>query len=186
MPMIPAQMDADRALVPRKRSPDRKKRDREARVARRGTKKAQILSLFTNGVIEIQDLAEMTDSKASYVASVLQENGLLSGYFDLYTHSAHAMNVYSKFFSGRLGFRDEETARNSVDILDEYYRQFRRDQDRAGQHHALTVALTMLDRARWCGKKKEAKIFHRWLVERLNEDMASTSQAPSARNQSAH
>ena len=34
------------------------------------------------------------------------------------------MNVYSKFFAGKLGYKDEETARKSVAHIDHYYRQF--------------------------------------------------------------
>jgi hypothetical protein len=37
-------------------------------------------------------------ARPSYVASVLQKSGLMSGYFDLYTTTAHPMNIYSKFF----------------------------------------------------------------------------------------
>ena len=47
------------------------------------------------------------------------------------------MNVYSKFFAGKLGFRDEEAARESVGLIDTLYRQFGLAGDRAGQHHAL-------------------------------------------------
>lgn len=182
MPMIPAQMDPDRAHFPQKRPT---KKQTPVRTRER-TKKAQILSLYSNGITEIPDLAQMTDARPSYVASVLQASGLLSGYFDLYTHSVHPMNVYSKFFSGRLGFRDERTARESVEILARYYDDFQRVKDRAGQHHALSVALTMFDRARWCGKRREAEVFRVWLTGKLNEDEASTSQVPSEKNRSSH
>jgi hypothetical protein len=78
----------------------------------------------------------------------LQESELLSGYFDLYTSSAQPMNVYSKFFAQKQGYKDEATARHSVEILDRYYRQFALAEDRAGQHHTLLLALTLFDRAR--------------------------------------
>src|SRR5215475_1512062 len=84
--------------------------------ARRISKKDQIISLYTSGIGEVEDLAMITGSRPSYVASVLQESGLLTGYFDLYTTSAHPMNVYSKFFAGRLGFKDEAAARASVEV----------------------------------------------------------------------
>jgi hypothetical protein len=100
---------------------------------------------------------------------VLQESGLMTGYFDLYTTSAHPMNVYSKFFAKKLGFKDEERAYTSVDIIDRLYRQFELASDRAGQHHALVMALTMFDRARWTGKEREADIFRQWLMARLDE-----------------
>jgi hypothetical protein len=100
---------------------------------------------------------------------VLQESGLVKGYFDLYTSSAHPMNVYSKFFANKLGFKDEEKARESVELIDRLYHQFEYAQDRAGQHHALSMALVMFDRARWTGKGREADIFRHWLLARLNE-----------------
>jgi hypothetical protein len=133
------------------------------------TKKDQIISLYLAGITEVEDLAMITKARPSYVASVLQESELLSGYFDLYTTSAHPMNVYSKFFAKKLGYKDEETARRSVTVIDNYYRQFELAGDRAGQHHALLMALTMFDRARWTNKDRAADIFCRWLADRLSE-----------------
>ena len=147
-----------------KREPDRKDKR-----ARRVSRKDQIISLYTSGISEVEDLAMITGSRPSYVANVLQESGLMTGYFDLYTTSAHPMNVYSKFFAKRLGFKDEETAYTSVDIIDRLYRQFELASDRAGEHHALVMALTMFDRARWTGKEREADIFRQWLMARLSE-----------------
>jgi hypothetical protein len=135
----------------------------------RVSKKEQILSLFTSGINEVEDLAMITGSRPSYVGSVLHEAGLKTGYFDLYTSTAHPMNVYSKFFANRLGFKNEEAARQSVEIIDTLYRQFELAGDRAGQHHALTMALVMFDRARWTRKGAEADIFRQWLIECLDE-----------------
>ena len=81
------------------------------------------------------------------MAGVLEGAEHAPGYFDLYTSTAKPMNVYSKFFAGKLGFRDEAAARQSVGLIDELYRQFGLAGDRAGQHHALLMALTMFDRA---------------------------------------
>lgn len=139
------------------------------RRTRRVSKKDQILALYVSGMSEVEDLAIITGARPSYVGSVLQEAGLISGYFDLYTSSAHPMNVYSKFFAGKLGFKDEEAAMASIELIDRLYGQFEFAQDRAGQHHALTMALTMFDRARWTGKGREADIFRRWLIARLEE-----------------
>jgi hypothetical protein len=151
--------------------------DREEKPSRRVTRKDQIISLYTSGIGDVEDLAMITGARPSYVASVLQESGLMTGYFDLYTTSAHPMNVYSKFFAKRLGFKDEETARQSVDIIDRLYRQFELAGDRAGQHHALTMALVMFDRARWTGKGREADIFRQWLMARLSEaDLTETDE----------
>jgi hypothetical protein len=135
----------------------------------RVSKKDQILSLFMSGITEVEDLAMITGSRPSYVGATLQDAGLKTGYFDLYTSSAHPMNVYSKFFAGQLGFRDEETARESVRVLERLHGQFGLAGDRAGQHHALAMALTMYDRARWTGKTAEANIFREWLIGNLEE-----------------
>lgn len=155
-------------------SKQKRELDRENTRARRVSKKDQIISLYTSGISEVEDLAMITGSRPSYVANVLQESGLMTGYFDLYTTSAHPMNVYSKFFAKRLGFKDEETASASIDIIDRLYRQFELASDRAGQHHALVMAMTMFDRARWTGKEREADIFRNWLLARLSE--AETSE----------
>jgi hypothetical protein len=133
------------------------------------SRKDQIIALYLSGMNEIEDLAIITGARPSYVGSILQESGLVKGYFDLYTSTAHPMNVYSKFFAGKLGFKDEETARESVELIDRLYHQFEYAQDRAGQHHALSMALVMFDRARWTGKGREADIFRQWLLAQLNE-----------------
>ena len=132
---------------------------------RRISKKDQIIALYTSGLGSLEDISILTSARPGYVASVLQEAGLMSGYFDLYTTTAHPMNVYSKFFAGKLGFKDEETALSSVDLIDRFYHQFDIAGDRAGQHHALMLGLTMFNRARWTGKGLEADIFRRWLLE---------------------
>lgn len=133
------------------------------------SRKDQIISLFLSGMGEVEDIAVITGARPSYVGSVLQEAGLNSGYFDLYTSTSHPQNIYSKFFAGKLGFKDEATARDSVGVIEHLYRQFELAGDRAGQHHALSMALTMFDRARWTGKGREAEIFRQWLMERLAE-----------------
>jgi hypothetical protein len=134
---------------------------------RRVSRKDQILALYLTGITEVGDLALITNARPSYVGSVLNEAGLETGYFDLYTSTAHPMNVYSKFFANKLGFKDEDTARQSVELIDHLYRQFELAQDRAGQHHALMMGLTMFDRARWTGKGREADIFRHWLMTQL-------------------
>lgn len=142
------------------------------------TKKQQILSLFSSGIHDIAELALLTQSRPSYVASVLQAQGRLTGYFDLYTNSSHPMNIYSKFFSGRLGFKDEPTAQESVRFIDRLYRQFEKVKDRAGQHHALGVALTLCNRARWSGKLREAAVFREWIVSHLVDPVQAVGDAP--------
>ena len=137
------------------------------------SKKDQIVALYLSGVETVEELALLTQSRPSYVGTVLQEAGLGPGYFDLYTSTSHPMNVYSKYFAGQLGYRDLETARRSVDLIDRRFRQFGLAGDRAGQHHALLMALTMFDRARWTDKPDEAEPFRQWLVAHLTGDEPS-------------
>src|SRR5215213_9600421 len=132
------------------------------------SKKDMILSLYKSGTTDIETIATLTGAKPSYIGSVLHREGLIDNYFDLYTSTAYPMNVYSKYFLGKLGFKDVLAARRSVRNLEEIYRQFEDKQDRAGQHHALEMGLTMLDRARWTGKLEEAEVYRRWLVSKLN------------------
>ena len=141
------------------------------------SKKDQIVSLFLSGMGEIEDIAVITGARPSYVATVLQEAGLHTGYFDLYTSTAQPQNIYSKFFAGKLGFKDVETAADSIGLIDRLYRQFEFAGDRAGQHHALTMALTMFDRARWTGKGREAEVFLNWLTARLGEAALDLEEA---------
>lgn len=136
------------------------------------TKKDMILSLFKNGTKEVEAIAAVSGAKPSYVGSVLQKEGLIDNYFDLYTSTAHPQNVYSKHFRGKLGFKDVLTAKRSVRELERAYIYFADQQDRAGQHHSLEMALTMLDRARWTGKLEEAEVYRRWLVNKLSAPLA--------------
>jgi hypothetical protein len=133
----------------------------------RATKKDQVLAFYRTGITDVEDLAVLVKVRPSYVAAVLQEAKLLPGYFDLYTSTAQPMNVYSKWFAGKLGFKDETSARESVALIDHFHRHYELTGDRAGQHHALLMALTMYDRARWTGKGPEAELFRRWLVDHL-------------------
>jgi hypothetical protein len=132
------------------------------------TKKDQILALAAAGVNDVADIALMTQTRPSYVGTVLQDAGRQPAYFDLYTSTNRPMNAYSKFFAGQLGFKDVDAARRSVELIDRLYRQFELAADRAGQHHALLMALTMFDRARWTNKAAEAEVFRRWLAEHLS------------------
>ena len=140
------------------------------------SKKDMILSLFDSGITEVEMIAAISGAKPSYVGSVLQREGLIDNYFDLYTSTAHPMNIYSKQFRGKLGFKDVPSAERSVDVLEGSYRYFDRSQDRAGQHHALEMALTMLDRARWTGKMEEAEVYRQWLVGKLSTPLVETSR----------
>jgi hypothetical protein len=141
------------------------------------TKKNQIITLYMAGITDVEDLALITRSRPSYVASVLHTAELPCNYFDLYTTTSQPMNAYSKFFTGQLGYKDVPTAKKSVDRIDLLYHQFEASGDRAGQHHALLMALAMFNRARWTRKPEEAEIFRQWLVEQLTTDATRPSDS---------
>jgi len=145
------------------------------------TKKETILSLFDAGVKDVEVIARIAGSRPSYVGSVLQREGLIDNYFDLYTSTNLPMNVYSKHFQGRLGFKDVDSARRSVSVLDSAYRYFDNQQDRAGQHHTLEMGLTMLDRARWTGKLEEAEVYRQWMMRRLSTPLVDNTKPAALR-----
>lgn len=149
------------------------------------SKKDMILSLYNSGTTEIEAIAAVSGAKPSYVGSVLHQAGLIDNYFDLYTSTNYPMNIYSKHFRGKLGFRDVLTAQRSVRNLEQSYRYFANQQDRAGQHHTLEMALTMLDRARWTGKLEEAEIYRRWLVGKLNQPLFDRAKPVAAKSETA-
>jgi hypothetical protein len=155
----------------------------EAPRPQRVTKKQQIITLYLAGITELEDLATITGAQPSYVGAVLQQAGLIRGYFDLYTSTAHHMNVYSKLFTNKLGFKDEVAARRSVAMLEQLYQQFALTRDRAGQHHALSMALVMFDRARWIGKMPEADIFRQWLMTHLEQADAEDEDHTAVRGE---
>lgn len=140
------------------------------------SKKDMILSLYNSGTTEIEAIAAISGAKPSYVGSVLHKEGLIDNYFDLYTSTAYPMNIYSKHFRGKLGFKDVETARRSVRSLERTYRYFDRQQDRAGQHHALEMGMLMLNRARWTGKMEEAEVYRLWLVDKLSKPLVTQAK----------
>lgn len=133
-------------------------------VPKKESLKEQIASLYYSGVEDVQDIAREVGCKPSYVAQVLQSEGLASGYFDLYTSTARPHNVYSKYFRNVLMFKNPDAARESVRRLDRLYHYFEELGDRAGQHQALEIALIGRSRARWSGKMEEAAIFNDWLA----------------------
>jgi hypothetical protein len=143
------------------------------------SKKDMILSLYNSGVTEIETIAAVSGARPSYVGAVLHREGLVDNYFDLYTSTGYPMNIYSKHFRGKLGFKDVETAERGVKTLENGYQYFSTILDRAGQHHTLELGLTMLDRARWTGKMEEAEIYRRWLVGKLSVPLVEVPK-PSA------
>jgi hypothetical protein len=137
---------------------------RKTRAEKRQTKKDHILRLYRDGLTDIERLAGEVGTRPSYVASVLQDAGVLRGYFDLYTTTNRDQNAYSRFFRGALSFKTVADAKRSVERIDALYRYFERVGDRAGQHHAEVLALTGRNRARWSNKPEAAAVFMTWLV----------------------
>jgi hypothetical protein len=141
------------------------------------SKKEHIVKLWQDGQHDVWKISRASETRPSYVAHVLQEAGVLQGYFDLYTTSANEMNVYSQLFRGILGFKDLANATRSMKWIHRVFCEFREMGDRAGQHHAMQMALTMFNRARYSGKHPEADVFRRWLRTRLYEP-APTKPTP--------
>lgn len=134
------------------------------------TKKERILGLFHKGLSDIVKIAKQVPAKPSYVAQILQAEGLIGPYFDLYTHVRKTQNVYARDFEGILSFKTPLAAKRSVYLVDKLYQQYRRKKDRAGQHEAMVIALIGMNRARWCGKVKEGAIFSNWIKSHLMEE----------------
>lgn len=61
------------------------------------SKKAQIIALYESGITDIARIVREVAARPSYVAQVLQREGLITGYFDLYTTTAREQNVYTRF-----------------------------------------------------------------------------------------
>ena len=99
-------------------------------------------ALYESGTTDIAQIVRRVAARPSYVAQVLQREGLISGYFDLYTTTAREQNVYSRFFRNVLAFKTVEAARESVKKIDRLFNYFERLGDRAGQHQAMVLALT--------------------------------------------
>ncbi len=128
------------------------------------SKKERVLKLYEQGITDVAALGRQTATNPSYVADVLRQAGLLTGYFDLYTSTNTEQNVYSRFFRHVLTYKNLEAAKKSVDRIDSLYKYFEEIGDRAGQHQAMVIALTGKNRARWSGKHEEAAVFHEWLI----------------------
>jgi len=47
------------------------------------SKKDQVVALYLSGVHDVEDLALLTGSRASYIANVLRDADLMEDYFDL-------------------------------------------------------------------------------------------------------
>jgi hypothetical protein len=143
------------------------------------TKKDQSLALFDEGVQDVETIAEMVGANPTYVATTLMGAGRSIEYQDLYTPS-RPRNRYGDDYSGVLRFKNEASARESVQRLEERYRFYREVGDRPGQYQARALALIGYDRAMGLGKTREARIFAEWLRETLEEElMGGAPEAPT-------
>jgi len=61
----------------------------EAPRPQRVTKKHQIIALYLSGITAFEDLATMTGAQPSYIGAVLQQAGLIRGYFEGVSHLLH-------------------------------------------------------------------------------------------------
>ena len=158
----PLALELDYADETQERVKEQPHEDEQAEEPR--SKKEQILALYESGVTDVAQIVRRVAARPSYVAQVLQNAGLISGYFDLYTTTAREQNIYSRFFRNVLSFKTVEASRESVKRIDRLFNYFERLGDRAGQHQAMVLALTGKNRARWSGKEEESKIFSEWLA----------------------
>jgi len=61
--------------------------------------------------------------------------------------------IYDRFFKNVLRFEEKDYAEKALERLDSLYRYFEEIGDRAGQHQAMVLALTGMNKARWVGFK---------------------------------
>ena len=134
------------------------------------TKKEQSLSLFDDGVRDVETIAERVGANPTYVAGALMGSGRSIEYNDLYTPS-RPRNRYGDDFNGVLRFKDEEAARRSVEQLDIRYRFYHAKGDRQGQYQARSLGLIGYERAMGLGKTREARIFGEWLKRTLENEI---------------
>jgi hypothetical protein len=162
--MKPLTMELEYASEPKEGNTERTTLAPTEEEAKPRSKKEQIIALYESGVTDVAQIVRRVAARPTYVAQVLQNAGLMTGYFDLYTTTAREQNVYSRFFRNVLSFKTVEAARESVKKIDRLYNYFERLGDRAGQHQAQVIALTGKNRARWSGKQEEAEVFSEWLA----------------------
>src|SRR5947209_2668420 len=101
----------------------------------RMTKKERCLTLFDEGLQDVEALADRVGTHPTYVANSLMESGRSVDYVDLYTRS-RPKNRYGESFNGVLRFKDEDAARESVRRLDDRFNFYRSRGDRQGQYQA--------------------------------------------------
>lgn len=128
------------------------------------SKRQRIVELYRElGERDLDSIAARVGARPSYVAQVLQAEGLLESLSDLYATTERMPSAYAAYFRDVLHFKTVEDARRSVARLEELFRHFDRLKDRSGQHQAMVMALIGMNRARWSGKLEEAEVFRHWL-----------------------
>ena len=131
----------------------------------RVTKKRVAAQMYEKGM-NVATIAELLKSEPSYIANVLIEQGYVPNYMDLYT-STGPQNEHAALLAGVLRFRDLESARSSVQKLEQLYSQFVAKSDRRGIHQCQVLALVGKNRAEGIGKLAEARVFTEWLQGRI-------------------
>ncbi len=117
----------------------------------------QIRALYRSGMTSEEDLAFITDSNRSAVEEALRD----------VRNDPAASDFFAEFDLTSLGLRGVGSAKAAVGALDERYRTAREESNRAGQHTAMMMALTLFNQARWTGRNEEASLFRIWLMDRL-------------------
>ncbi len=130
------------------------------------TKKELALSLHASGRT-VEEIARALETHPSYVANVLAAAGKTPDYADLYVQSS-SQNGYAKVFQGILRFKDVETAKASVQSIDDLFHKYELERDRRGMHQAQLVALIGKNRAEGVAKYAEARVFGEWLIDHLD------------------
>ena len=148
---------------------------------KRITKKDLALSLHAAGR-SVEEIARALETHPSYIANVLAAAGKAPDYSDLYVNSA-AQNGYARMFQGILRFRDLNSARESVERIDNMFNHFARQNDRRGMHQAQLLALTGKNRAEGIGKYSEAELFANWLAANLSVSRDHEANARTAKDE---
>jgi hypothetical protein len=140
--------------------------------AEKMTKKEQSLSLFDEGVRDVEAIAERIGANPTYIANTLIGSGRSIDYSDLYT-SSRPRNRYGDDFNGILRFKDMDATRECVRQLNVRYQFYRETGDRQGQYQARSIALMGYERAMGLGKVREAQLFADWLTQTLQHEVMS-------------
>lgn len=83
--------------------------------------------------------------------------------FDFFSPMTSARTAYTHFYRDVLSLKSVADAEKSIAKIDDLFRYFHRLDDFAGKHHAMILALTGRNRAKWRGALDIAEIYDEWL-----------------------